>query len=123
MSDAFDFYPCLVDGAPASIYLNLRFEHERPAGADTRYSVAIRMADAGPHGAGTAEEADALNAFEEKTIERLATRGLVYVGRLRSEGTWEITFYGPPDREEHVREGAREMTDRTIDVTWVRDAS
>lgn len=119
--DAFDFYPCLVDGAPASIYLNLRFEHERPAGADTRYTIVIRMRDAGPEGAGTAEEADVLNAFEETAIESLAAHQLVYVGRLRTQGSWDITFYGPPGHDADVRALTARL-ERTAGVDIQHDA-
>ena len=115
--DAFDFYPCLVDDAPASIYVNLRFEHERPIGADTRYTIIIRMRDAGPHGAGTEAEAEVINAYEESAIEALAAHQLVYVGRLRTQGSWDITFYGPPGRDDDVRATTKRL-ERTaiIDV-------
>ncbi|HSN25876.1 MAG TPA: DUF695 domain-containing protein [Kofleriaceae bacterium] len=102
MTDAFDFYPCLVDGKPASIYVNLGFEDEKPAGADVRYAIAIAMRDAGPYGAGSADEADVLNAFEEAAIAALARHGLVYAGRVRTQGIWETTFYGPVGQLAHL---------------------
>lgn len=102
MPDAFDFYPCLVDDEPASIYVNLGFEDEQPSGADTEYEIAIDMRDPGTHGAGTADEADVLNAFEETAIDALKPHGLVYAGRLRSRGRWYITFYGPAGQLAHV---------------------
>jgi regulator of RNase E activity RraB len=122
MSDAFEFYPCLIDGAPASIYLNMRFEDARIEGADTRYQIGIQMRDAGPHGAGTAEEADLLNAFEEEAIEQLAARGLVYAGRVRSQGMWEITFYGPAGHDDDVRGVTTEVNNREVAVHVYRDA-
>lgn len=102
VTDAFDFYPCLVDGKPSSIYVNLGFEKEKPAGADVRYTIAIAMRDPGPHGAGTADEGEILNAFEERAIATLAPYGLIYAGRLRTHGLWEITFYGPVGQLAHV---------------------
>jgi hypothetical protein len=48
--DAFEFYPCLVDGAPASIYVNLTFQSSTVPGADTRYTIAIAMREPGEHG-------------------------------------------------------------------------
>ena len=94
--DAFDFYPCMVDGAPASIYVNLRFEHDPPlAGADTRCTLAIALRDAGAYGIGSAEEAETLGALEEQVLATAAARGLVFAGRLRHRGVWELTFYGP----------------------------
>ena len=104
VADAFDFYPCLVDGELASIYVNLGFEEARPPGADTLYRIGIQMRDPGPHGAGTADEAEVLNAFEVAAIEALGTRGLVYAGRLRTHGMWETTFYGPAGQRAHVQE-------------------
>jgi hypothetical protein len=93
--DDLEFYPCLVDGAAASIYVNLRFEHAPPAGHDTRYTVAILMREQGEHGIGTEEEGAALNLVEEALMARAHGLGITYVGRLRSRGVWEITFYGP----------------------------
>jgi hypothetical protein len=93
--DELEFYPCVVDGAPASIYVNLRFENAPPAGHDTRYTVAILMREHGEHGIGTADEAAALNVVEEALMVRAYALGVTYVGRLRTRGVWETTFYGP----------------------------
>jgi hypothetical protein len=93
--DDLEFYPCLVDGAPASIYVNLRFENAPPAHHDTRYTIAIAMRDRGEHGIGTADEAAALNLVEEALMARAFALGVTYVGRLRTRGVWETTFYGP----------------------------
>jgi hypothetical protein len=114
--DAFEFFPCLIDGKPASIYVNVRFDGERPEGADCRYQIGIHMRDAGPHGIGTVDEAEALNAFEETAIAELATHGLFYVGRDRCAGLWEITFYGPAGHEADVRASAASI-DRPCEVT------
>ena len=128
MSDAvdqFDFYPCMVDDKPASIYLNLRFEDAaQRAGADTRYGVTIQMREAGPYGIGTAEEASVLDAFEEALIARLAEAGLRYVGRLRHRAQWEVTFYGPAGRDELVRAAAAARLDgRRVEAQCTPDAS
>lgn len=93
--DDLDFYPCLVDGAAASIYVNMKFEHATPETHDCRYTVAIMMRDAGEHGIGTADEAAALNLVEEALMARAFALGVTYVGRLRTRGVWETTFYGP----------------------------
>ena len=120
--DELEFYPCLVDGLPASIYVNLRFERALPAGADHRYELAIRMREAGPHGIGTAEEAEALNAAEESLIERAASLGLVYVGRLRHHGTWEVTFYGPAGQLTALRDAAANVAGgRPVDALAEHD--
>jgi hypothetical protein len=122
--DEFDFYPCLVDDAPASIYVNLRYANAMPpASAATRYSVTIDMRDAGPHGVGTAEEAQHLNTAEESLIARFGD--LIYVGRIRNRGTWEITFYGDGHHINSLRDAATSLVDdrhvETIsqpDSTW-----
>lgn len=108
--DAYEFYPCLVDDAPASIYVNLRFEQEPLAGADTHYGVTIQMLEPGPYGIGTADEGDAVNAIEETLIAQVRERGLVYVGRLRSRGEWEVTFYGADGHLETLRAIARDAS-------------
>jgi hypothetical protein len=123
--DAYEFYPCLVDGAPASIYVNLRFEHDDPnPNVDTRYTVAIRLRARGEHGIGTADEAAAVNLVEEAVIARAAARAIVYVGRLRTRGVWEIVLYGPAGHMDALRAIASERAgDRTLAVRSERDAS
>ena len=120
--DELDFYPCLVDGAPASIYVNLRYETETAPDADTRYTVAVPIRDTGTHGIGTAEEGDLLNAWEETLIERVRAAGLVYVGRVRNHGVWEVAFYGPAGQLETVR-SAVALDDRKSDVRSELDPS
>lgn len=104
MDDEFEFYPCLVDGAPASIYVNLKYEHA-PVG-DTRYTVAIAMKDRGEHGIGTADEAVALDVVEQAVIGRATEHAIVYAGRLRTRGIWETVLYGPPGHLDSIREMA-----------------
>lgn len=112
----YDFYPCLVDGAPASIYVDLSYEDPvaRPVTADTRYWIEITMGEPGAHSIGSADEAVALNALEEAAIAQLADAGLVYAGRVRHRGTWEISFYGPPARLHAVDQVAQTMAPRFV---------
>ena len=113
--DDLDFYPCLVDGALASIYVNLRFERGRLPIHDTRYTIAIVMREAGEYGIGTVAETAALDLVEEDLMARGHALGLVYVGRLRTRGTWEITFYGPRGRLDSLRARATERAgDRRV---------
>jgi hypothetical protein len=123
VDDAYEFYPCLVDGAPASIYLNMRFEHDPQPQATTAYWIAVRMNDTGAYAIGTAAEAELLNAFEESAIERLATAGLVYAGRVRTSGMWEITFYGPPGHVDDVRAVTGSLADHRAEVRSAPDAA
>ena len=123
MDDAYEFYPCLVDGAPASIYLNMRFEHDPQPQATTAYWLAVRIDDRGEHGVGTAAEAELLNAFEESAIDRLSAAGLVYAGRVRSSGMWETTFYGPPGHVDDVRALTQSLADHRAEVGALRTPS
>lgn len=48
--DAWDFYPCVVDDRPASIFLNLRYERGRPSSSvDTLCWLQIHLSDAAEH--------------------------------------------------------------------------
>lgn len=122
-SDDYDFYPCIVDDAPASIYLDLRYEADAPlAGASTCYWVVITMREAGTLGIGTADEATAANAIEEAAIERGEELGLVYVGRLRTRGTWEVTLYGARGHDEALREITTQLAGgRRVEVRALPD--
>lgn len=96
--DDWDFYPCQVDDAPASIFLNLRYRSSAPFGdTDTHYSLRIELIDKAEHGMGSAAEADALYPIEDEVIERAQALGFLYVGRLRTAGYWELTFYAPAE--------------------------
>ncbi len=124
-ADDYDFYPCLVDGAPASIYVNLRFDGAPIADATTRYEVLIRLREGGAHGIGREDEAAELGHVEEAIIERADAHGLVYVGRLRHRGVWETTFYGPAGHEDEIRaaaeahvEAARVRVTSEADAEW-----
>jgi hypothetical protein len=116
-ADEWEFYACIVDEQPASIFLNFRYEHERPA-ADTLYWVRIAMLDPADHGMGNASEAEALRAPEAALLAAAALEGFVYVGRLRTAGTWELAFYNAPDRADAIDALARraELGDRTVEV-------
>ncbi len=112
-----DDYPCVVDGAPASIGVNLRFEHAPPASHDTRYTLAILMREGGDQGLGTAAEVAALDLVEEALMPRAFALGLTYVGRLRTRGVWEVTFYGPRNHLTTLRAHATELAgDRQIAI-------
>ena len=124
MTDEFDFYPCLVDGAPASIYVNLRYEHETPSTDDTLYTVAIRMRERGEHGIGTAEESADLALVEDAVIMAATARAITYVGRLRTAGIWEIVLYGPAGLAGPLRTTATNYAgDRRHEVRDLLDAS
>ena len=123
-ADEYDFYPCWMDDAPASISLNLRFEHEAPLdNADTLYWVSIEMRDLGEYGIGSEAESGRLWPAEDAIIDRVTELGLVYVGRLRTSGDWQMTFYGPPDALDALQAIANEVViDHHVQVGTKPDA-
>lgn len=124
--DNWDFYPCLVDDQPASMFLNLRYGDEHPPHADTLYWVRIAMRDVAEHGMGSAAEADVLHAAEDTIVDALAATGLIYVGRLRNDGLWQLTFYGPSGHSDEAKaiaataglEGRRHEVGAKPDADW-----
>lgn len=107
-SDEWDFYPCRVDDGPASIFLNLRYEQETPSSADRLYWLVIYMLDGDEHAMGSRAEAEALFPLEDEIIGAAESLGLVYVGRLRNQGKWQLTFYGGGDQDEALETLARD---------------
>lgn len=114
MSDELEFYPCMVDGAPASIYVNLKFEQST---GGHRYTVAIAMREHGEHGIGTAEEAASLDLVEQAIIARGVELSVTYVGRVRTRGIWETVLYGVDGQLAALRQVAIDRAgDRRIDA-------
>lgn len=62
--DEWDSYPCRVDDAPASIFLNLAYQRARPPSLDTLYSCGLQMLEPGEHGVGEARDAEKLWQLE-----------------------------------------------------------
>lgn len=123
--DEWDFYPCHIDDSPASIFLNLRYEHaDPPAAANTLYRIRVQMLEPDEHGMGTASEAEAWNTVEDEVTQRAADADLLYVGRVRTGAVWELAFYGPPQRAEalhHLRafiQDRRTYLDVRPDPDW-----
>lgn len=112
-TDEWDFYPCQIDDAPASIFLNLRFEHETPApAANTLFRIRVQMLDPDEHGMGTSGEADAFNQIEDAMTAQATAAGLTYIGRIRSDGVWELAFYGSPEAKDALQPMRALFTDR-----------
>jgi hypothetical protein len=94
--DDWEFYPCQVNDAPASILINLRFMYEDPRDEnDHVYHAMLSMADVGPHGMGTQSEMERLSPIEDAIFDRADQAGAQPVGRVRSEGVWRLSAYGP----------------------------
>lgn len=122
--DAFDFYPCLVDGVPASIYVNLKFDGAELPAATTRYELAIALREPGEFGIGEGDEVETLGDAESAVIARAAELGVLFVGRLRHRGIWELTLYGPPGHLAELEQSLRAGTgDRRVQVSAEDDAA
>jgi hypothetical protein len=127
LQDEWDFYPCRVEDAAASIALNLWFERVAPLpSADTLYWVDFHMRDVGPHGMGTAAEAEVLDPIADQIVAHAEKLGLLYVGRLRGSGRWSLFLYGPPEQLESLRALARDgeaLDNRQVDAGSQHDAT
>ncbi len=107
-SESWDSYPAQVDGSPASILVAMHFEHgPRPTGAETLYVVGVKMGDPGDHRMGTREEAESFAPFEDAVTKTLG-EPYVAVGRMRSSGTWQLSYYGPKDADGTFLDALRE---------------
>jgi hypothetical protein len=98
--EEWDFYPCRVDDGPASISLNLSLIHqldELPE--DTLYAVRVAMAHPAEHGMGGDAEAEVMFPVEDEISDAARARGLRFIGRLRNNGGWQLTFMGAPQLE------------------------
>ena len=51
-AEEWEFYPCQVEDAAASIFLNLAFHRMRPAGADSLYFLGLQILEPDEHGLG-----------------------------------------------------------------------
>lgn len=94
--DDWEFYPCEVDGAPASILINLRFMYEDPRDEnDHVHHALLTMKEAGPLGMGSQTEMERLSPIEDAIFDRAEQAGAQPVGRVRTQGVWRLSAYGP----------------------------
>ena len=107
LSPRWAFYPCRVDGRPASISVDLRFEGRPPPGKDTLFWVRTDMVDPGPNGTGTAEEAESFAPIEAQIADLTKQFNHIRVGRVRNSDAWLLIHYGPASNLIHLQEGVR----------------
>ena len=89
-------YPALADGKPGLFMVNMGLVAAAPLpAAPAVYFVTVHMQDPGPDGVGTPEEAERLGAVEDAIAEAAQAAGLHFPGRVRTDGRWELGFYGP----------------------------
>lgn len=95
MSDHWDFYFCRVDGAPASIFLDLGIARDAPV-RDLSFvaHVRVRMRAPRPDGLSSQEEFDELARLDDHVATTLDRGGsTMYVGRCTSGGYRDLYFY------------------------------
>lgn len=98
--EAWETYPAYVDGKPAMFFLNMGLVQAAPvAEAPALYLVKVQMKDPGPNGVGTGDEGEAFMPIEDALCGAATAAGYYFAGRVRSDGHWELGFYGKPDLE------------------------
>lgn len=103
VNDHWDSYLALVDDAAASILVNMHFVGEgRPEGLPVLHHWALPMRWPGEHGMGTQDEAQGFAAVEEQVTAELMERGFYPVGRLRTAGYWQVSYYAADERGEEM---------------------
>lgn len=95
MSDDWDFYPCLVDSKPASIFLDLGVAQEAP---DKRYPimayVRLYMRNPREDGLSSSAEFETLASIEDVLVRQLISEdAATFVGRNTSDGCRDFYFY------------------------------
>jgi regulator of RNase E activity RraB len=127
-ADDWEFYPCEVDDAPASILINLRFMAEDPRDEnDHVHHALLTMRELGPLGVGTQSEMERLSPIEDAIFDRAERGGAQPVGRVRSQGVWRLSVYGPKNLPwaawiaELAGPDADVQSDSDPDFTYVND--
>jgi regulator of RNase E activity RraB len=127
-TDEWDFYPCRVEDEPASILINLRFMYEDPRDEnDHVHHALLTMKELGPQGIGTQAEMERLSPIEDALFDRADRAGAQPVGRVRSQGVWRLSAYGPEDLpwaawlREVAGPDAEVQTDPDPEFTYVND--
>lgn len=121
--EQWDFYPCRVEDADATILLDLWFSTvPPPADLPALYLARVHMIEPDDHGLGTDHEAEAMRPIELQFVEGAGAFGLVLVGRMRTRGLWQLAFYGPAGQRELVGVLATRVPERRVDVLEQPDA-
>tara|TARA_R110002096_G_scaffold292224_1_gene486477 strand:- start:9094 stop:9900 length:807 start_codon:yes stop_codon:yes gene_type:complete len=99
--DAWETYFTTVDDAPASIALDIFVGEHAPLAKNTNLlAVLIHMNDPGEHGLGDGVDSEALRHVEQQIVHAYEQElDVLFVGRVRSQGVWQLYFYGAEGEE------------------------
>lgn len=127
MSEDWDFYPLLVDGEPASIYLDLGLAAEAPIVGQPYLSyLRVYMREPRPDGLSSQDEFDSLIAIEDSLQSSLgSSQEMTYVGRNTSSGNRDFYFYSaqPDALEVLIRNAMADHSDYSFKVGQRHDPS
>ena len=99
--DAWESYFTTVDDCPASISLDFAVgEHAPLPDRKNMLAVLIHMNEPGEHGLGEGVDPEALRHVEQQVVHAYEQElDVLFVGRVRSQGVWQLYFYGAEDEE------------------------
>ena len=94
--DAWETYFTTVDDCPASIALDISVGEHAPLDSKTNLlAVLIYMNEPGEHGLGDGVDPEALRHVEQQVVHAYEQElEVLFVGRVRSQGVWQLYFYG-----------------------------
>lgn len=103
--DDWDSYHTLVDDCPASIALDFAVgEHAPLAERPGLLAVLIHMNEPGEHGMGEGVDPEALRHVEQQIVYAFEAKlDALFVGRVRSQGVWQLYFYTIESEEIEVK--------------------
>ncbi len=103
--DAWESYFTTVDDCPASIALDIFLgEHAPLAEKPSSLAVLIHMNEPGEHGMGDGNDPEVLRHVEQQVVHAFEQElDAIFVGRVRSQGVWQLYFYGAESKQVEER--------------------
>jgi len=107
--EAWESYFTTVDDCPAAIALDFAVgEHAPIASKGNLLAVMIYMNEPGEHGLGDGLDPEALRHVEQQVVHAYEQElHVLFVGRVRSQGVWQLYFYG--EQSEPIERRAAEL--------------
>ena len=94
--ETWEIYPAYSDGKPAMFFLNMGLIQVAPLEELPQlYLIKVQMEEPADNGLGTNAEAQRFMPFEDAVRDAAAAAGMLMAGRVRTDGYWEVGFYGP----------------------------